>query len=275
MFKHILVPLDLSDRNERILRLAVGLARIKHESGDAVARHSRYRRGVDAGTAQLLQETRAAVAAHARTSGHTIRRRRGHRPSRRCHRGSRPRDHQGGDGPTGDAHCDGLPSCDARTSWPRLGHHQLQGRDRLSVSDSPGEVNRGRRTQRPARPSGRRKRPSWRRCSTSSSTPTTCCPCLAGAVRELQGSDAETKRQQVTAEQDRLATELARLTEAAAAGGGVTLVEAVQAREAQPKSLREELAALDQLTQVGCQQPRNPNWPERHAIRVHGTGTGP
>jgi hypothetical protein len=29
MFKHILVPLDLSDRNERILRLAVGLARIK------------------------------------------------------------------------------------------------------------------------------------------------------------------------------------------------------------------------------------------------------
>ena len=55
----------------------------------------------------------------------------------------------------------------------------------------------------------------------------------------------------MTAEQDRLATELARLTEAAAAGGGVTLVEAVQAREAQPKSLREELAALDQLTQVG------------------------
>ena len=29
MFKHILVPLDLSDRNERILRLAVGLARSK------------------------------------------------------------------------------------------------------------------------------------------------------------------------------------------------------------------------------------------------------
>jgi nucleotide-binding universal stress UspA family protein len=29
MFKHILVPIDLSDRNERILRLAVGLARIK------------------------------------------------------------------------------------------------------------------------------------------------------------------------------------------------------------------------------------------------------
>ena len=28
LFKHILVPLDLSDRNERILRLAVGLARI-------------------------------------------------------------------------------------------------------------------------------------------------------------------------------------------------------------------------------------------------------
>src|SRR4029450_11404672 len=75
----------------------------------------------------------------------------GHRPSRRCHRGSRPRDHQGGDGPTGDAHCDGLPSCDARPSWPRLGHHQLQGRDRLSVSDSPGEVNRGRWTQWPAR----------------------------------------------------------------------------------------------------------------------------
>jgi nucleotide-binding universal stress UspA family protein len=28
MFKHILVPIDLSDRNERTLRLAVGLARI-------------------------------------------------------------------------------------------------------------------------------------------------------------------------------------------------------------------------------------------------------
>ena len=28
MFNHILVPLDLSDRNERILRLAAGLARI-------------------------------------------------------------------------------------------------------------------------------------------------------------------------------------------------------------------------------------------------------
>ena len=30
MFKHILVPLDLSDRNERTLRIAVGLARITH-----------------------------------------------------------------------------------------------------------------------------------------------------------------------------------------------------------------------------------------------------
>jgi nucleotide-binding universal stress UspA family protein len=29
MFKHILVPIDLSDRNERTLRIAVGLARIK------------------------------------------------------------------------------------------------------------------------------------------------------------------------------------------------------------------------------------------------------
>ena len=29
MFKHILVPIDLSHRNERMLRLAVGLARIK------------------------------------------------------------------------------------------------------------------------------------------------------------------------------------------------------------------------------------------------------
>jgi len=28
MFKHILVPIDLSDRNERTLRIAVGLARI-------------------------------------------------------------------------------------------------------------------------------------------------------------------------------------------------------------------------------------------------------
>jgi nucleotide-binding universal stress UspA family protein len=29
MFKHILVPIDLTDRNERTLRIAVGLARIK------------------------------------------------------------------------------------------------------------------------------------------------------------------------------------------------------------------------------------------------------
>jgi DNA invertase Pin-like site-specific DNA recombinase len=63
-------------------------------------------------------------------------------------------------------------------------------------------------------------------------------PILEGAVRELQGSDAETKRQQVAAEQGRLAMELARLTEAIAAGGGVTLVEAVNAREAQLESLR-------------------------------------
>src|SRR4029450_11040177 len=45
-------------------------------------------------------------------------------------------------------------------------------------------------------------------------------PILEGAARELQGSDAETKRQQVEAEQGRLAIELARLTEAIAAGGG-------------------------------------------------------
>ena len=76
-------------------------------------------------------------------------------------------------------------------------------------------------------------------------------PILEGAVRELQGSDAETKRQQVEAEQGRLATELARLTEAIAAGGGVTLVGAVNAREAQLETLRGELTALDQLTQVG------------------------
>jgi hypothetical protein len=76
-------------------------------------------------------------------------------------------------------------------------------------------------------------------------------PILEGAVRELQGSDAETKRQQVEAEQDRLAIELARLTEAIAAGGGVSLMGAVNAREAQLETLRGELRALDQLTQVG------------------------
>ena len=76
-------------------------------------------------------------------------------------------------------------------------------------------------------------------------------PILEGAVRELQGSDAETKRQQVAAEQGRLAIELARLTEAIAAGGGVSLVGAVNAREAQLETLRGELRALDQLTQVG------------------------
>jgi site-specific DNA recombinase len=76
-------------------------------------------------------------------------------------------------------------------------------------------------------------------------------PIIEGAVRELQGSDAETRRQQVEAEQGRLATELARLTEAIAAGGGVTLVGAVKAREAQLETLRGELTALDQLTQVG------------------------
>ena len=63
-------------------------------------------------------------------------------------------------------------------------------------------------------------------------------PILEGAVRALQGSDAETKRQQVEAGQGRLATELARLTEAIAAGGGVTLVGAVNAREAQLETLR-------------------------------------
>ena len=76
-------------------------------------------------------------------------------------------------------------------------------------------------------------------------------PILEAAVRELQGSDAEAKRQQVEAEQARLATELGRLTEAIAAGGGVTLVEAVKVREAQQQTLRGELAALDQMTQVG------------------------
>jgi hypothetical protein len=42
----------------------------------------------------------------------------------------------------------------------------------------------------------------------------------------------------VEAEQDRLAIELARLTEAIAAGGGVSLVGAVNAREAQLETLR-------------------------------------
>jgi hypothetical protein len=55
----------------------------------------------------------------------------------------------------------------------------------------------------------------------------------------------------VEAEQDRLAIELARLTEAIAAGGGVSLMGAVNAREAQLETLRGELRALDQLTQVG------------------------
>ena len=76
-------------------------------------------------------------------------------------------------------------------------------------------------------------------------------PILEGAVRDLQGSNAETKRQQVEAEQGRLAIELARLMEAIAAGGGVSLVGAVNAREAQLETLRGELRALDQLTQVG------------------------
>jgi site-specific DNA recombinase len=76
-------------------------------------------------------------------------------------------------------------------------------------------------------------------------------PIIEGAVRELQGSDAETKRQKLEAERDRLATELGRLAEAIAAGGGVTLVEAVRARETQRETLQGELVALDQLTQVG------------------------
>ena len=45
------------------------------------------------------------------------------------------------------------------------------------------------------------------------------------------------------AEQGRLAIELARLTEAIAAGGGVSLVGAVNAREAQLETLRGELLA--------------------------------
>ena len=52
------------------------------------------------------------------------------------------------------------------------------------VSTKPGQV------QRPL---------YWRRCGTSSFGLTTCCPIIEGAVRELQGSDAETKRQQVEA----------------------------------------------------------------------------
>jgi site-specific DNA recombinase len=76
-------------------------------------------------------------------------------------------------------------------------------------------------------------------------------PILEAAVRELQGSDAETKRQHLEADLARLATELGRLTEGIAAGGGVSLVDAVKAREAQQETLRGELAALDQLTQVG------------------------
>jgi hypothetical protein len=45
-------------------------------------------------------------------------------------------------------------------------------------------------------------------------------PIIEGAVRELQGNDAETKRKHLEAELTRLATELGRLTEAIAAGGG-------------------------------------------------------
>jgi hypothetical protein len=45
-------------------------------------------------------------------------------------------------------------------------------------------------------------------------------PIIEGAVRELQWSEAETKRQHLEAELVRLATELSWLTEAIAAGGG-------------------------------------------------------
>ena len=76
-------------------------------------------------------------------------------------------------------------------------------------------------------------------------------PILEGAVRELQRSDAETKRQQIAAEQDRLSIELARLTEAIAVGGGASASwERWNAREAQLETLG-EVTALDQLTQVG------------------------
>ena len=76
-------------------------------------------------------------------------------------------------------------------------------------------------------------------------------PILEAAVRELQGSDAETKRQHLDAELARLTVELSRLAEAIAAGGGVALVESMKAREARQQTLRGELAALDQLTQIG------------------------
>jgi site-specific DNA recombinase len=76
-------------------------------------------------------------------------------------------------------------------------------------------------------------------------------PIIEGAVRELQGNDAETKRKHLESEITRLATELGRLTEAIAAGGGIVVVEAVKAREVQQQTVRAELAALDQLTQVG------------------------
>ena len=80
-------------------------------------------------------------------------------------------------------------------------------------------------------------------------------PILEGAVRELQGSDAETKRQQVEAEQGRLAIELARLTEAIAAGGGVSLVGAVNAREAQLETLRGELSGPRPAYPGGAARP--------------------
>jgi hypothetical protein len=83
-------------------------------------------------------------------------------------------------------------------------------------------------------------------------------PIIEGAICELQGSDGEARRQHLDAELARLSTELGRLTEAIAGGGGVTLVEAVKAREAQQQTLRGELAALDQLTQAGGST--GPSW---------------
>jgi nucleotide-binding universal stress UspA family protein len=69
MFKHILVPLDLSDRNERTLRIVVGLARITHSRvtllhviQDVAGLSTRELRGFYKTLAQRSQRTLARAA---------------------------------------------------------------------------------------------------------------------------------------------------------------------------------------------------------------------
>ena len=102
--------------DERTLRIAVGLARIT-PSRVTLLHVIQGITGVSTRELRLLRHSTSARW-HARTGGRAIRRRRGGRPSHRGHRGSRRRDHQGGDGPEGGPDCDGLPPCDAGKSWP-------------------------------------------------------------------------------------------------------------------------------------------------------------